>query len=212
MQADSKKVYVIQILYATLTRITEAMQDPFCIIELDNQKFQTSVIKDTPTKPIWEETFILVRTDKFKMKVSVWDYDSPTKSDLIGEGECDLKTLKIDQKKTILVDIFIKAKKAGVVFIDALYKIDEPKDQKEAILKEKTPQKMVKKKFMNNDCVLSMNKDFDIIIHNFEKIDLDQFLTEANVRSAVYEGLLALGNAKPKNPLNFLGNFLLNYK
>ena len=207
---EFKEIYIIKVLYANITRITEAKQDLFCRLDLEEQKVQTTVKMDTPTKPIWEEIFKLFKSDKYKLKVSVWDYDSFTKSDLIGDGEFDLKPLKFEQKKNISVEIFFKAKKAGVVFMDIEYKkenpLEKPKDKR---LREK---KTIQKKLMNEKCVFMVNEDYETVIQNFKKIDLDQFLFETNVRAAVLDGLISLGKTKPKNPINFLGNFFINYK
>lgn len=201
MKKEYKEIYVIKILYGNITRITEAKQDPYCKIELDNQKFQTTVKENTPTKPIWEETFTLIKTEKLKMKVSVWDWDSPTKSDFIGEGELDLKPFKFEQKQNSSVEIFYKSKKAGNVFMDIFYTKEKPREKK-----------LIKKKLMNEDCINLINKDYDFIVQNFKKIDLDQFLLETKVKAAVLAGLTEIGKIKPLNSINFLGNFLLNYK
>jgi len=201
MKKEYKEIYIIKIVHANLTRITEAKQDPYCKIELGDQKFQTKVQEDTPTKPIWEETFILIKPEKLLMKTSVWDWDSPKKSDLIGEGEYDLKAIKFDEKKNITIEIFYKSKKAGTVLMEIEY------------TKQKPPEKKVThKKLMNETCISLVEKDYDIILHNFDKLNLDQFFLETKVRQALMDGLMAMGKNKPKNPINFLGNFLLKFQ
>lgn len=197
-----REIFVIKVLYANLTRITEAKQDPFCKIELDTQKFQTTVKENTPTKPIWEETFTLIKLEKLtKLKVSIWDWDSPTKSDLIGEGEYDLKPLKLEEKKNISIEIFFKSKKAGTVFMDVCYTTEKPPEPK-----------ITKKKLFSDKFIENYHEDYKKIINNFQKIDLDNFLLENKVRTALHDGLILMGQTKPKNPINFLGNFLLNYQ
>ena len=50
------------------------------------------------------------------------------------------------------------------------------------------------------------------IILNFNQIDLTQFIDDSNLRIALQDALGELGRLKPKNPINFLGKFLTNYK
>jgi len=65
---------------------------------------------------------------------------------------------------------------------------------------------------MNETCISLVEKDYDIILHNFDKLNLDQFFLETKVRQALMDGLMAMGKNKPKNPINFLGNFLLKFQ
>lgn len=206
MEKNLKEIYIIKIIHANITRITEAKQDPYCKIELENQKFQTKVQEDTPTKPIWEETFTLNKPTKTLLKTSVWDWDSPKKSDLIGEGEYDLKVIKFGEKKSVSVDIFYKAKKAGVVLMEIEFTNEKP------IEIPKKEKKVAQKKLMNAECSKYLETDFNTFLLKSSSLDLDQFLLESKVRQALMGGLIALGKEKPANPIKFIGDFLMKYK
>lgn len=207
-KAAEEEIYNIKVLYANLTRITEAKQDPYCVLQLAEQKFQTKVQENTPTKPIWNETFILNRIEKTtKLKVQIWDWDSPTKSDIIGEGEYDLKPIKLNEKKSLSVEISYKAKKAGMVFFEI-----ERTVKKKPEIPEKSPVSVIKKKLLSEKVVKEYNEDYEKLLMNFKKIDLNSFTIETKVAKALHEGLIIMGQKKPGNPVNFLGNFLVNYQ
>ena len=128
------------------------------------------------------------------------------KSDLIGEGEYDLKVIKFGEKKSISVDIFYKAKKAGVVLMEIEFTNEKPL---EIPKKEK---KVAQKKLMNLECSKYLETDFNTFLLKSSTLDLDQFLLESKVRQSLMDGLIALGKEKPSNPIKFLGNFLMKYK
>ena len=61
---------------------------------------------DQPTNPIWKQNLQFKGLDLHKydkLFLEVWDYDSPTKSDIIGIGEVSLKSFKIGNNQKMRI-------------------------------------------------------------------------------------------------------------
>ncbi|KAG8100872.1 hypothetical protein GUJ93_ZPchr0013g37507 [Zizania palustris] len=67
--------------------------DPYVVLHLDNQKLRTSVIKKT-TNPVWNEDLTLaVRNPATPIKLEVFDKDTFSKDDRMGDAEFDIEAL-----------------------------------------------------------------------------------------------------------------------
>jgi Ca2+-dependent lipid-binding protein len=115
------KVLNIRVKEALISRITEATQDPFVLLKYGDQFERTDVKENTPTNPKWNQTFILKFKPKVKrIEIECYDFDSKSKSDLIGGGFIDVNDIKPFKKNEFAVEIFFKERSAGKVFIDII--------------------------------------------------------------------------------------------
>ncbi|CAI0400432.1 unnamed protein product [Linum tenue] len=74
--------------------------DPYCVVKMGKQKLKTSVIKKD-VNPEWNEDLTLSVTDPdLPVKLTVYDYDTFSLDDKMGEAEFDIKpfmdALKMD--------------------------------------------------------------------------------------------------------------------
>ena len=128
------KILNIKVKEALITRITEATQDPFVLLKYGDQYEKTDVKENTPTKPIWNQTFILKFKPKVKrIEIECYDFDSKSKSDLIGGGFINVSDIKPLKKNEFAVEIFFKEKSAGKVFIDIISEGDIVEPEPEGI-------------------------------------------------------------------------------
>ncbi|KAF7001252.1 hypothetical protein CFC21_016962 [Triticum aestivum] len=67
--------------------------DPYVVLELDNQKVMTNVIKKT-VNPVWNKDLTLAVTNPTtSIKIEVFDKDKFSKDDKMGDAEVDLEPL-----------------------------------------------------------------------------------------------------------------------
>ena len=66
-----------------------SIQDPYCVIKVGNEKQTTRACNGGGKQPSWTDTFSFSSTDQL-MRVEVWDKDTFSKDDLIGEGTVNL--------------------------------------------------------------------------------------------------------------------------
>ncbi len=76
------------------------------------------------------------------------------------------------------------------------------------VAKKKSPKKLL----FDQNFFGMMNKEFDEIKTNFERADIWSLVEDPELRKALVKGLQFLGDNKPKNPIRFLGDFLVSYK
>ncbi len=96
-------------------------KDPYCIITIGGQKFQTKPDSGAGKKPKWVEYFTF-QGNANELQIQVYDEDVG-KDDFIGEA-----TVKLDKwmtapnkPETTTVEIFQKNKKTGQVLISVEY-------------------------------------------------------------------------------------------
>ncbi len=96
-------------------------KDPYCIIHIGGQKFQTKPDNGAGKKPKWVEYFTF-QGNANELKIQVYD-DDIGKDDFIGEATVSLNkwTSNPHKAESINVDIFEKNKKAGQVLISIEY-------------------------------------------------------------------------------------------
>ncbi|CAD6221613.1 unnamed protein product [Miscanthus lutarioriparius] len=67
--------------------------DPYVVLSLDGQKLKTSVMKKT-VNPVWNEDLTLAVMDaSAPIKLEVFDKDTFSKDDLMGDAEFDIEAL-----------------------------------------------------------------------------------------------------------------------
>ncbi|XP_066398477.1 GTPase activating protein 1-like [Miscanthus floridulus] len=67
--------------------------DPYVVLSLDGQKLKTSVIKKT-VNPVWNEDLTLAVMDaSAPIKLEVFDKDTFSKDDMMGDAEFDIEAL-----------------------------------------------------------------------------------------------------------------------
>lgn len=60
--------------------------DPFVIVVFGSQKFTSAVCGGGGKFPAWKDSFTMKKTGEDLIKFEVWEYDSISNNDLIGEG------------------------------------------------------------------------------------------------------------------------------
>ena len=88
---------VIKPISAKLTHNTESVgsMDPYVIVEYNDQKCKSSVAKSAGKYPNWSDTFTFrVSGNNNLIKVVVWDKDSMSADDMVGEGHLIIKDNK----------------------------------------------------------------------------------------------------------------------
>ena len=78
---------------AKLTRNTEffGSMDPYCIVSLGECKQRTRVADSAGKYPHWQDQFIFRRTTEEQLFFAVWDKDTVSADDLVGEGSMLLR-------------------------------------------------------------------------------------------------------------------------
>ena len=64
--------------------------DPYCVIYIGNHKQKSSVSKDSGKCPAWMDTLAFNTNGEPTLRVQVWDHDTFSRDDLIGEGSVNL--------------------------------------------------------------------------------------------------------------------------
>lgn len=213
-ETEEFKIFVT-VEKAKITRILESKQDPFVMVKLGDQVFQTSPQMDVATNPFFNETFMFDIVDVTELEVELYDYDDPTKSDLIGTGLCSLKGLKRKVPKAFEVQVSHRHKSAGTVFLKV--KIDLPPPEK-----KDPPKEEPKEEPKENPKPIEKPKPRPPVkpLKKLKKIDrssvesfqfANYFHKDPKLSKILVQGLLELHRSKPKNPVIALGEYLLNY-
>ncbi|XP_059666411.1 ADP-ribosylation factor GTPase-activating protein AGD12-like [Cornus florida] len=84
----------VKIIKGTDLAIRDVMSsDPYVILTLGQQKFQTSV-KNSNSNPVWNEEFMLSVPQHFgPLKLQLFDYDTFSADDTMGDVEVDIQPL-----------------------------------------------------------------------------------------------------------------------
>lgn len=65
---------------------------------------------------------------------------------------------------------------------------------------------------MGDEFVRQVDEFQNFFVEKFGNKGLSEFMGEENIKEAIINGLREMGRIKPKNPIRFLGEYLLNYK
>ena len=110
---------LVKPLTAKLTRDTETFgkMDPYCKIWLENEIKKTKTHQDGGKYPSWNDTFTFQRNLECLLYLEVWDEDTISADDLIGETTISLSEVFEKKKTQIWYTISYKGKDAGKVLI-----------------------------------------------------------------------------------------------
>lgn len=87
-QVQKKGRLLIKPITAKLTYDTETFgkMDPYCKINLGGQQRQSTVAQDQGKNPNWQDTLDFTLNGESSFTIQVWDKDTTSKDDLIGEA------------------------------------------------------------------------------------------------------------------------------
>ena len=89
------------------------MQDPYCIIQIGNEKQTTRTCSGGGKSPQWTDTFQFNSTDK-TLRVQVLD-DDTFRDDMIGEGNVNLTQCYQNPNRTENCNIFLIAEYVDLI-------------------------------------------------------------------------------------------------
>lgn len=210
---EEYKLY-ITVEKAKITRILESKQDPYVTLILGDQKFSTKPQMDVATNPFFNETFVFDIKGVTELNVELYDYDDPQKSDLIGKGVGSVAGLKKKVEKAIEIPVSFKQKSAGTVFlklkVDLPVQNDPPKsvEIKPEPLKEEPIKIQEKPKIVSKP--LKRLKKLERIPQE-SLMFVNYFYSDPLLSKVLQQGLLEVYRVHPKNPIIFLGEYLLKY-
>ena len=126
---------IIRPICAKLTRDTETFgkMDPYCTITLGTQKQKTRVADGAGKFPNWQEALVFHKTMEDMIIVAVWDYDSASNDDLIGEGSLSIQRATSTPNWEDWVEILHHGIKAGDVRLNVAFTADASTAPKPAV-------------------------------------------------------------------------------
>lgn len=225
------KLYVT-VEKAKITRILESKQDPYVTIILGDQKYSTKPQMDVATNPIFNETFILDIIEETELTIELYDYDDPQKSDLIGKGVCSVKGLKKKVEKKLEVQVNHRHKAAGTIFLKVkidippkpIKPIEEKKEEPKAEPENKEePEKKEEEPEIKPEPVIKVEPKPKTPLKPLKKLPqinrqpiesmqfVNYFYSDPHLYKILTQGLMETHRAQPKNPVIFLGEYLLKY-
>jgi len=86
---------IVKPLSAKLTRDTELFgkMDPYCVVRLGEQSQKTAVAKKAGKLPFWRDQLVFRKKTEEEVVFEVWDHDSTTADDLVGEARLMLQEI-----------------------------------------------------------------------------------------------------------------------
>ena len=124
---------ILKPLSARLTHDTETFgkMDPYCQIKIGGQVYKTRQAKDAGKYPSWTETFSFRKNESDDLgEIEVWDYDTFSKNDQIGQGAFSLNSIIAQgNKSNKWVSMTYKGKNAGEVLLEIEFYPDAGKEQ-----------------------------------------------------------------------------------
>ena len=90
---------------------SNGLSDPYCILQVNNQKKITSTIGEC-INPKWDEYFIFDLNSLYfdVLNIDCMDYDKLSKDDLIGNAKIEIKSLMIGRQNTLNISLYDKNK------------------------------------------------------------------------------------------------------
>ena len=103
---------------ANLTHDTDLFDrmDPYLVLYYGGDRKQSTVREEGGRNPRWGDTFNFNRTGDTVLRVQVWDKDTISADDLIGEGQANIGQILNGPPGTsisIPVELYYKGKRAG---------------------------------------------------------------------------------------------------
>lgn len=94
------------------------MKDPYVVIYYGGDRKQSTVKEEGGRNPRWGDSFQFMRTGDTVLRVQVWDKDTFSADDMIGEGQANIAGIINGMPGTTIgvpVDLFHKGRSAGRV-------------------------------------------------------------------------------------------------
>ncbi|CAG9333549.1 unnamed protein product [Blepharisma stoltei] len=126
--STSSGTLIIRPICAKLTHDTETFgrMDPYCVITVGRQKHRTVVAKSAGKFPNWEDQLSYMKTNEDTMKIEVWDKDTASSDDLIGETTLALNTVISKSNYEEWVPLTYKGRKAGEIRLNIVFRPSGP--------------------------------------------------------------------------------------
>ena len=80
--------------------------------------YQSQISKVDGDKPVWDESFDLVLTGDGALNLAVWDYDSGSPDDLVGDCLLNLNQLAKTGNNNSWIDLYFDGASAGRIWVD----------------------------------------------------------------------------------------------
>lgn len=113
----------IKVLKAELLNDTDyfGKMDPYVILKLNDQSFQTTVKKSAGKTPQWYETFAFRAKEGESIRLDVLDKDFLKHDDLVGSGVYEIKDI-FSPNKNIIIKLYRKGSKySGELFLESKF-------------------------------------------------------------------------------------------
>jgi hypothetical protein len=120
-------VLVIKPLSAKLTRDTEffGKMDPYCVARLGRTTQKTAVAKKAGKLPFWRDQLVFRKNTEEEVVFEVWDSDTATSDDLVGETRIILKEIGTEPWEDWLT-LKYRGKTAGKLRVNIEFTPEQP--------------------------------------------------------------------------------------
>jgi hypothetical protein len=117
---------IVRPICARLTRDTDffTKMDPYCVVTFGTQRQKTRVASGAGKNPSWSEQFVFKRTFEDTLQISVYDYDSTSKDDIVGEGAVSVQKVTATPNWEDWVELQHRGRKAGEVRLSCTFSPD----------------------------------------------------------------------------------------
>lgn len=87
--------------------------DPYVKVKYDGKKHKTQVHSGGGKNPSWNDTLSFKASDCSLIHISVWDEDTASSNDMVGEAQIDLKAIMTQKAFADWIKLTYKGKEAG---------------------------------------------------------------------------------------------------
>ena len=117
---------IVRPICGRLTRDTDffTKMDPYCVVALGSQKQKTRVAVSAGKTPNWQDQLVFKKTFEDSLKIEVWDYDSNSRDDLVGEGYVTVQRVTSTPNWEDWVEVVHKGRKAGDIKLSVTFTPD----------------------------------------------------------------------------------------
>lgn len=132
-----KTELTFEVSNAELTRKTrkEGNMDPYCLVQIGRQTFETKVCKGGDVNPSWKQKFTAVIDTETEINVEVWDV-GPSGHMLIADGKVSIHDLRKTGAKTLWINLINSKRGAGKILLQLEWNAPKPKPVKKKEMKD----------------------------------------------------------------------------
>lgn len=147
---------IIKPTSARLTRDTEFLgkMDPYCVVKLGNQKQRTATHHSAGKFPSWRESIVFRRTYEDMITFEVWDSDSASADDIIGEGTIPIHSILTVGSYNEWVNLSYKGKASGQLRVEIQWMADQRASGQFPGANQQIPQQMPQQAPMNPTLII----------------------------------------------------------